>query len=197
MQQHVQPDGTEAPSWWARSIFWYVVPVIKIAKKVGHVEVTDIPAHVRLVTSELFERFNTALQARKKAAIDKPEEPVKRRNGKPPRVKTGAMDLLMALLAGRKAMFLLTAVGYAISQGAGLAGPLLVKQIVKGLGCREGVGAAEDQGVPAAQLPSCPTKASSYLCARSRILFNTDQHITYCLVSSRWRVPSATPNWQT
>jgi hypothetical protein len=138
MQQHVQPDGTEAPSWWARSIFWYVVPVIKIAKKVGHVEVTDIPAHVRLVTSELFERFNTALQARKKAAIDKPEEPVKRRNGKPPRVKTGAMDLLMALLAGRKAMFLLTAVGYAISQGAGLAGPLLVNREGLGLprGCR-------------------------------------------------------------
>lgn len=159
---HLVPDGSEAPSLFGRIIFYYIGSVISVARKAGRLEVPDIPQHVRLYTSELATQFGDALHKRlqrpkkepKVRKVKKGEEP------RPPAGPIGASDLAWSLLAGRKFVFLLTAVGYAISTGSQLAGPLLLKEIVRGLSCRRAA-TALPQG--AAGL-GCSSETTLYMC---------------------------------
>ena len=130
------------PSLLSQIFFTYVSPVIVVAKKVGSLDLPDIPRHVRLTTAQLFNKFDGALQARKAKA--KPGS-------------TDVKNIVAALMYGRKGRIGLTAIGYLISQATTLAGPLLLNRIVKGLTCQR-LPAAVSNG-------SCDSQATLYGCA--------------------------------
>jgi hypothetical protein len=156
---NIEPDGSETPWIPSRIIFLYVSKVIKAARKQGKLEVPDMPQHVRMLTAELAAHFNAALK-RRQARPKK--EPKLRKDGKKARVPTGAMDVFRALISGRLLVVVLTAVGYAITTGLGLAGPLLLNRIVKGLSCRAIPAAARVQAHIV-----CDSDKTLYLCVAS------------------------------
>jgi ATP-binding cassette, subfamily C (CFTR/MRP), member 1 len=102
-------------------LFNYVGDIIRTAKVKKSLEVRDIPVHVDLQTAQLYERFDHAWASRK---------------------ATNIKNVVRALCAGSWGSIVLTGVGYIISQGSQLAGPLLLGRIVGGLSCRETPGCA-------------------------------------------------------
>lgn len=158
-------DEAESIGLLNRIVFAYVGKVIKTAKRKKGLDVEDVPRHVRLTTSQLWQRFHNALLRRqgKRNVPKKDENAVESSDDKG--TEQGSLrvsDVVVALLAGRKKTIAMTALGYLISQGCQLAGPLLLNQIVQGLSCRESEPAQERA------LSGCDgtvTQKTLYMCA--------------------------------
>lgn len=133
-------DKDQAPkkrigtSIFSRILFSFISPTISKAKRKGRLQEDEVPEHTMdLDTSHLFKRFDDEWQQQQKR-----ESP----------------SMVQALVAGRWYLIIATGVGYIIAQASTLAGPLLLKQIVAGLTCRQN----DDKS-------SCDSERTLYMCA--------------------------------
>lgn len=112
-------DALQGTSCSSRLFFQFMNPIISMARKDSNLEADAVPMHtMNLETRHLYEVFETA-------------------RTKTTGTSSNTGSLLPALLAGRRGVLVLTAAGYLLTQAVGLSGPLLLREIVLGLTCRE------------------------------------------------------------
>lgn len=116
-EQKAQSSGMLGTTYMSRTFYQFMNPVISMARSTEQLQEDAVPQHTMdLDTKLLYETFEA--------------ERIRQQEMKSP-------SIWKALMAGRWGLFLTTAVGYLFSQGLSLAGPLLLKQIVQGLTCRD------------------------------------------------------------
>jgi len=140
----VAADDEHPPghSLLSQLFFFFAAKPIRIARRQGALEVEDCPQSLlrSVQTRQRYKCFEAAWQEEQKR--NKPH-------------------IIRAVSAGHWPRILATGFLYLISQGSTLAGPLLIKQIVQGLTCRQIVSVAPP-GVPG--LPSCDSQQTLFLC---------------------------------
>lgn len=124
MEKSEQARKFKRPGIFASIFFTFAGPVIKHARSHDTLSLPDIPHHVNLATSELYDIFKSSWSQRK---------------------DSGNKDLLNAILHRRRLPVVLTGIGFLVSQATALAGPLLLGQIVSGLSCRGSPGCASEE----------------------------------------------------
>ena len=111
-------EALPGTSCFSKMFFQFMTPVVRMARSSEQLEEGGVPQHtLNLDTRHLFDTFQRARQQQQQKKI--------------------APSVWRAMMAGRWRMLLITAVGYIMTQALSLAGPLLLKQIVQGLTCRD------------------------------------------------------------
>lgn len=104
-------------SWHSRMFFQFISPVISMARVDEQLEQDAVPQHtMNLDTKLLYEAFDS--------------ERLRQQTKESPKI-------WKALMAGRWRILSFTAFGYLCVQGLTLVGPMLLKEIVEGLTCRD------------------------------------------------------------
>jgi hypothetical protein len=147
-------EVTLGTTCFSRLFFQFISPVIGKAYAAAQLQEDSVPKHtMNLDTKLLYDTF----EAERRSQEEK---------------KTSS--IWRALMAGRWSLLLTTAVGYLLTQGLSLAGPLLLGQIVQGLTCRE-----------TPNKPGCDgTERRLYLCALQSL------HIRVFMYIPSERLPS-------
>ena len=121
MEGATKPPKEELPgaTCFSRAFFGFIGPVIRLAKAEGKLDARDVPQHtMELETRNLCEFFEKQWHLERERTNQRPYMP-------------------RALAAGRWNLLAGTGAGYIAAQVLSLVGPVLLKQIIYGLSCRQ------------------------------------------------------------